>query len=754
MTRRVLIFQIDPASAKTLTRYFLKKGDRVWKTSRLQEAMAVLTKELPDLAFIDLHAPENAALDLISLVSRKCPQTKVIVTNRNPDIRSELAARELGASVFLREPFTEAWINTAIQKAAGASSPTPGEDTVPRLPRVIVPMRVKITLPYILLALTFIAASLYLIGRYVFNSLQDRFTNQLIDAGKLSTDWMVAEEQHLLETLRLVSHTDGLVEAINNRDSNRLRTISLPILVNYKEEALDFIDLKGNSLLSLHHNPGGAVEDYDATYGDNSLAKLDFIQKVVVKNQDATGDKYAGLVRGAWGDTFYIAGPVRDLNNNLIGVILVGKSIPSLVKELREATFSHLSLYDKNGSLMASTLLPSSGEYPLDPGMSSAILIRQGSESVRRDLKIGSVNYSEIIGPWEARGGEDLGLIGVSLPQSFFVRPSRFTSLQAGIFMVLIFLAIILIGMLTARQITLPLNQIVDASKKVAEGDFQVKVQPKGNDEIMVLGHSFNYMIAGLQEGSIYRDLLGKTVSPQVRETLRQSFSSGELRLEGQNTIGTVLISDIRNFTALAEKEEPTTILRWLNDYFGKLVPIVNAYGAIVDKFEGDAMLAFFGILPIRLPPEESAYRACQAAIEIMAVIDEMNLQRSALDVPPLLTGIGVNTGTLMAGGLGTSDRLDYTIIGDTVNTTQRMQDLTRQIGETATIVGENTLTALRGRRGEFIFEPLGEHALKGKSELLWVYRLRPGGSKRSRHNGHPLGETEDPFTVYAGTEF
>lgn len=165
----------------------------------------------------------------------------------------------------------------------------------------------------------------------------------------------------------------------------------------------------------------------------------------------------------------------------------------------------------------------------------------------------------------------------------------------------------------------------------------------------MVLGHSFNYMIAGLQEGSIYRDLLGKTVSPQVRETLRQSFSSGELRLEGQNTIGTVLISDIRNFTALAEKEEPTTILRWLNDYFGKLVPIVNAYGAIVDKFEGDAMLAFFGILPIRLPPEESAYRACQAAIEIMAVIDEMNLQRSALDVPPLLTGIGVNTGTLMA---------------------------------------------------------------------------------------------------------
>ena len=305
--------------------------------------------------------------------------------------------------------------------------------------------------------------------------------------------------------------------------------------------------------------------------------------------------------------------------------------------------------------------------------------------------------------------------------------------------MVLIFIAIILIGMLTARQITLPLNQIVDASKKVAEGDFQVKVQPKGNDEIMVLGHSFNYMIAGLQEGLIYRDLLGKTVSPQVRETLRQSFSSGELRLEGQNTIGTVLISDIRNFTALAEKEEPTTILRWLNDYFGKLVPIVNAYGAIVDKFEGDSMLAFFGILPIRLPPEESAYRACQAAIEIMAVIDEMNLQRNALDVPPLLTGIGVNTGTLMAGGLGTSDRLDYTIIGDTVNTTQRYARSTRQIGETATIVGENTLTALRGKRGEFIFEPLGEHALKGKSELLWVYRLRPGGSKRGRHNGSSI---------------
>jgi class 3 adenylate cyclase len=121
----------------------------------------------------------------------------------------------------------------------------------------------------------------------------------------------------------------------------------------------------------------------------------------------------------------------------------------------------------------------------------------------------------------------------------------------------------------------------------------------------------------------------------------------------------------------------------------------------------------------------------------MLMAITNINARRKIRGEPPLTTGIGINTGTLIAGGLGTADRLNFTIIGDTVNTTQRMQGLARDFGESGIVVGETTLSALRSNRLEFNFEPMGEHAFKGKSELHWIYRLRLNG------NALPLPEPE-----------
>jgi adenylate cyclase len=144
------------------------------------------------------------------------------------------------------------------------------------------------------------------------------------------------------------------------------------------------------------------------------------------------------------------------------------------------------------------------------------------------------------------------------------------------------------------------------------------------------------------------------------------------------------------------------------------------------------------------MPPEASAYEACQAAVEMLAVVEKINERRRARGEPPLITGIGINTGSLTAGGLGTIDRLNYTIIGDTVNTTQRMESLTRQFGESGVVVGQFTLNALQGRRGDFSFEPLGEHSLRGKSELLWVYRLRPAKTRIVQKNGRSAPDNQN----------
>jgi class 3 adenylate cyclase/CheY-like chemotaxis protein/HAMP domain-containing protein len=727
VSRRVLVFHSDPAAARILKEYFIKQGDSVWFTGDPAKIDLILNEKQPTLAMIDLEAPNRKGLVVLAQVRHQSPQTKIIATNKRPDIHLELLGKEYGADVFLREPFNPTWIENALAKAEGRLPESASQKSIQNiLPKVRMSMRYKITIPYILLSITFILASLYLVGRYVFESMQERFTNQLIDVGKMASDWMVQEESRILDTVRLLSNMDQMAQRISANDSNALRELILPVAINYQEEFIDVLNPEGINLLSLYRELGSGPEQYTSTSGDPTLAQYEFLQRVLNGSYDERGDKFAGLVSSPRGEIFTIAGPVFNPDGSLAGVILVGKSLETIANQIRQATLAQLSFYDSSGLPLASTLPGEAGANRLDPELSYAILQRQDQESGVRDLQVASVSYSELLGPWEARGGSDLGLIGVALGQNFFVRPSQITGLQAVFFVVAIFLLAIAVGISTARRITQPLGQVVRASTRVAEGDFLVKVTPTGNDEVAVLAHAFNYMIAGLQEGSIYRDLLGRTVSPQVREALRQSFASGELKLEGHSVVATVLMSDVRNFTSLAEKEEPATILKWLNEYFGELVPIINSYGGVVDKFEGDSLLAFFGILPSRLEPEESAYQACQAAIEIIAKVDEINERRKSRNEPALLTGLGINTGTLTAGGLGTSDRLDYTIIGDTVNATQRMEGLTREFGETGAVVGENTLTALRERRGEFRFEPLGEHAFKGKSELLWVYRLRP----------------------------
>jgi class 3 adenylate cyclase/CheY-like chemotaxis protein len=736
MKRKVLLVQTDQSSVKVLRDYFLRHGDRVWLTEFPEKALKILENERPDLAIVDQNLPEAEWLNLLVCLHRDFPQTSVIITNKQPDVRRELLAKEQGAVVFLRYPITPPWIEKAIRRLQGSlEADSPNKSALYRFPRVRVPMRIKITAPYVFLAITFVVASLYLGGRYLVESFQDRFTNQLIDSAKLASDWMVGEENNLLATERLVANTQGVSEYLAKRDSDELRQLLLPVALNYSTDSVEILDTQGISVLSLRHPPDAPAEDIQATQGDVVFTNAVFVQKVIQHQADNFGDKFSGLWSTPLGPTFYISGPIIDNQGNVIGAVLIGETLDHIVRQMRQETLAHVTIYNFDGAPLASTLFRPNETFPLPAVQALNVLQSQDQDSVLRDLKVASVTYTEILGPWEARWGNDLGVMGVALAQSFIVRPSQFTRVQAVVFVAFAFIGIIILGIFLARHITNPLRDVVHASTQVAEGNFKVKVPVSGNDEVMVLAHAFNYMVTGLQEGSIYRDLLGRTVSPQVREALRKSFASGELKLEGQSTTATVLMSDIRSFTSMAEKEEPTTILHWLNEYFRELVPVITKYGGVVDKFEGDAILAFFGILPTPLPPEESAYNACLASMEMLEVIGRINSGRILRNEPPFRTGIGINTGSLIAGGLGTADRLNYTIIGDTVNTTQRIQDLTRQFGESGVAVSESTVASLHTKRGDFRLEPLGEHVLKGKSELIWVYRLQPGSIKKRKSN-------------------
>lgn len=721
MPQRVLILNSELKSAQLLGEYFSKRGDTVWMTADIQEAGVIFERENPDLILADLHYPGSHWQDLITLARQRSPQPAVIVTNKHPAMRRELMAKDLGVEVFLREPFTPTWIETALSRL---------ETGVPvvkaGLPRVRVSMRVKITFPYALLALLFVFAAAFLVSRYLLESIQSRFINNLVETGKLSTTWMVQEEDRLLDTLRLLANTDGMAQAVAERDSEKLRQLVLPVAINYAEDVIVVLDIEGVSLLSLAHKPNGVVEDYAATQGDRSLSELPWVRKVIDQQADTRGDKYAGLISGSDGPVFCVSGPVFDAEGRLSGVILVGTNLSTLVRQIRQDTLGQITIYAPDGQPMVSTLFASGTSTLLQSGLPAAVLARQDQKSTIRSLQVVDIRYAEVLGAWEARGGDDLGIVGVALAENFYTRPSLLRSVQAFIIVGLTFFGVIALGLVIARQITYPLSRVVKASSEVARGNLEIKVPSQGNDEVAVLASAFNYMVSGLQEGFIYRDLLGRAVSPEVREALRQSFESGGVRLEGQTLTATVLMTDIRDFTRLSEKADPATILRWLNEYFGELVRVVDKHRGVVDKFEGDAMLTFFGILPSPLSPQESAYQACCSALEMLDVVDQINARRAERGEPPLLTGIGINTGPLTAGGLGIADRFNYTIIGDTVNTTQRLQQVTREFGS-GVAVAESVLAALGSLRGEFAFQPLGEYTFKGKEEVIWLYRLMPG---------------------------
>jgi class 3 adenylate cyclase/CheY-like chemotaxis protein len=728
MPRKVLIVQADLKSAQALADLFAERGDQVWHGANAREAQVLLKQHTPDWVGIDLHLPDEDWQALWQQVRERQPPSNAFFTTNYPDPPRELRAAERGAQFFLRQPFTRAGLEQLAHsiemnhRPAGAEFP-PAQ--LAQLPKVRVPMRIKLTFPYALLALLLAIAAAYLVSRVTVDSLENRFTDQLIETGKLTSDGMVQEENRLLENLRLLSHSKGMAEMVVAGDAEQLRRLALSLAINSQEEAIEVLDAEGKSLVSLHHRPGGNLEDYDVSRGAEVFTQWNFVQNVLQRRELDGGDKYAGLGHTDWGDYFYVAGPLQDSAGQLVGVILVGKSLPTLARQLRQDTLAHVTFYDLSGQPLASTLSLQDSSLALNSAETADILNRQAADSLIRDVKVASINYAEILGPSEARNGEDLGLTGVALARTFLVHTSVITRLQVFLLVAMALVLVIIVGVYLANRITQPLLRVVGASAEVAQGNLEVNVEPVGNDEVAILAHSFNHMVSRLREGSIYRDLLGRTVSPEVREQLRQTFAAGDLRLEGQTMVATVLISDIRGFTTLSEKAPPATVLVWLNEYFSEMVPLITAEGGVVNTFQGDALLAFFGILPQPLSPQESAYRACRAAEAMLKVIEQINTRRFERKEPPLITGIGLNTGPVTAGGLGSADRLNYTIIGDTVNTTQRLEELTRQFGESGVVVSQTTFAALEKHQAEFKLESLGAQSFRGKAEPLTVYRLK-----------------------------
>ncbi len=277
----------------------------------------------------------------------------------------------------------------------------------------------------------------------------------------------------------------------------------------------------------------------------------------------------------------------------------------------------------------------------------------------------------------------------------------------------LIGLAVAVLGaLLLALRISRPIVKIERVAAEVAAGNFEARVQGvRSRDEVGDLASRMNEMVVGLNE----RFHLAKFVSGGTMAAIKVADKQG-VRLGGEKRLATMLFCDIRGYTSFAERHDPETVVEVLNLYFQHQADFVARHQGDVDKFVGDQLVAVF-------QGQDMVQHAVGCALEIQAKTDELGRQHPDWDLD---VGIGINTGEVIVGAMGSKDRMDYTVLGDHVNLAAR---LCSHAAPGQTLVTETAYRAIEGCP-EFAAEPLAPIAVKGKREPVPVYQIRPAVSE------------------------
>jgi adenylate cyclase len=269
------------------------------------------------------------------------------------------------------------------------------------------------------------------------------------------------------------------------------------------------------------------------------------------------------------------------------------------------------------------------------------------------------------------------------------------------------------LSLFVANSVAGPLRELETLMARVERGDLEARAPVVSNDEIGGLAEGFNRMVAGLKERDFVKDTFGKYVTREIRDEIL----AGRVGLEGEQREVTILFADLRDFTPWVEATEPREVVRELNRYFGEMEAAVREHGGLVLQFIGDEIEAVFGA-PI--PAADHARRAVRAALDMRAALERFNAARMAAGKPPLRHGIGVHTGTVLAGSIGGADRLSYALVGDAVNLASRIQDLTKAAG-TDILISATTIAALDGT---VAVTPLPAVKVKGRSDEVEVFAV------------------------------
>ena len=307
--------------------------------------------------------------------------------------------------------------------------------------------------------------------------------------------------------------------------------------------------------------------------------------------------------------------------------------------------------------------------------------------------------------------------------------------------MVMVLSLAVLIVYFFSKSMTIPVRNLVVATKMIETGQFNIDLKAKSKDEIGVLTRAFVDMGKGLEEKERMKDAFGRFVNQEIAEMAMKN----EIQLGGEIKQATIFFSDIRSFTAISEKLTPSEVVEFLNDYMTLMVECVNESHGFVDKYIGDAIMAVWGT-PIS--HGNDAENAINGALKMRTALMRFNLDRGSDKKPIIRIGCGLNTGDVLAGQIGSTERMEYTVIGDAVNLASRIEALNKPMG-TDLLISQNTAEVVEGI---YDLVPMNKIKVKGKSEPQQIYAVlgrlddenRPKSLKELRQKVGIIGDFDN----------
>ena len=314
-------------------------------------------------------------------------------------------------------------------------------------------------------------------------------------------------------------------------------------------------------------------------------------------------------------------------------------------------------------------------------GSNIAVTGEELYKQLSEDIKQTEIQYKQYLGNYlnEKRylgfyrvNGAPICFV-LSVPAKTVLKPLNQLTLQMAALNISLIMALLLLLVVVTRRISRPIIDLMNSAVQVTEeGPYRDSIEVKSRDEIGQLTEAFNEMMEGLRQRDFIRDTFGRYVTKEVVEELLDT--SDGLKLGGEIREVTIMLSDLRGFTPLCENLNPDQVIEVLNRYLSRMSKIIGQYKGTINEFIGDAILTFFGA-PIKYG--DSPARAVACALAMQLAMEEINRENSDKGLPPLSMGIGINTGEVIVGNIGSKERAKYGVVGHNINLTSRVEGVT-----------------------------------------------------------------------------